>query len=246
MITNRSRLILIGILTLLVGLVVLFPARIANQWFVPSQVSMSGIKGSVWRGSAEHADFGGMYVRNLSWKFRPLAIFSGGLGYGIEAEPSPGTITGSVVLGLGGTVSIRDVNGTVPLQSLAQIANTPGLQGRISLQLERVILEDGLPVAADGEVQISNLVAPVIHRGSIGSYKVELFTQNSGVMGSVEDTDAVIDLAGSIQLRADRSYAFLGLVAPTERTPSKLRQQMQFLGTANERGQYELRLEGNL
>ncbi len=207
---------------------------------------MSGISGSVWLGDAQHAEFGGMYVRNLSWRFRPMAMFSGGLGYAIEASPAPGTIAGNVALGPGGAVSFQDVEGTVPLQSLVQLANMPGLQGRISLELERVVLDNGVPVAVDGEIQISNLVAPIIHRGSIGGYKIEFFTQNSGVMGSVEDTDAVVDLAGSFQIRPDRSYSFLGLVAPTARTPSNLRQQMQFLGTANERGQYELRLEGDL
>ena len=65
-------------------------------------------------------------------------------------------------------------------------------------------------------------------------------------MASVEDTDAVVDLAGTLEIRPDRNYQFIGLIAPKATTPARLRQQMQFLGTANERGQYELRLEGAL
>ena len=65
-------------------------------------------------------------------------------------------------------------------------------------------------------------------------------------MASIEDTDAVIDLAGSVSLSPDRTYQFLAQVAPKPNTPADLREQMRFLGTANDRGQYELRLEGQL
>lgn len=65
-------------------------------------------------------------------------------------------------------------------------------------------------------------------------------------MASVEDTDAIVDLAGSLSVSADRTYRFLAQVAPKSTTPEDLREQMRFLGTPNERGQYELRLEGQL
>jgi hypothetical protein len=35
-------------------------------------------------------------------------------------------------------------------------------------------------------------------------------------------------------------------LAPKNNTPANVRQQLQLLGSANERGQYELRLEGEL
>ena len=65
-------------------------------------------------------------------------------------------------------------------------------------------------------------------------------------MASIEDTDAVIDIAGSVSLAADRTYQFLAQVGPKANTPEDLRRQMTFLGTPNDRGQYELRLEGQL
>ena len=243
---ERSRLIVLGVVIVVIGLIVVLPARVAYQWFAPPGIAMSGIDGSIWSGRAQHADVAGVYMRDLSWRFRPIAIFKGGLGYSIDASPAPGNITANVNLGVTGTVSLQDVIGTIPLQSLVQAANMPGLQGRLDIQLERLVIDNQLPVAADGEIQVRSLIAPVIHRGPIGDYRVELFTQNSGVMASVEDTNGIVDLAGSLQVKPDRSYSFAGLVAPTARTPGDLRRQLQFLGTANERGQYELRLEGSL
>jgi hypothetical protein len=65
-------------------------------------------------------------------------------------------------------------------------------------------------------------------------------------MASVEDADGVIDVAGSLHLSADRNYEFIALIAPKNNTPESIRRQMQFLGSANDRGQHELRLEGRL
>lgn len=240
------RLIVVGVLALLVGVVGLFPARIAYQWFAPAEAALSGISGTVWSGRARHADVGGVYLRDLRWRMQPLAIFRGGLRYGIEGSVAPGNLSVDAVIGFGGRVVMRDINGTVPLQAVERAANIPGLRGRLTIQMDRLVLENGLPVAADGEIQVAQLLAPLVHRSPIGGYRIEFFTQNSGVMASIEDTDGVVDLAGSLQVSSDRNYTFVGLVAPKATTPDRLRQQMQFLGTANERGQYELRLEGSL
>jgi hypothetical protein len=177
---------------------------------------------------------------------KPMAIFSGGLGDALEGSPAPGNLSAAAVIGFGGDLTLSDINGTVPLQALDRAVNMPGLQGRLTVRMERLVLENGLPVAADGDLEVTQLLAPLVHRSPIGGYRIEFFTQNSGVMASVEDTDGVVDLAGSLQVGSDRSYTFIGLVAPKATTPDRLRQQMQFLGTANERGQYELRLEGSL
>lgn len=243
---TRTRLIILGVLTFVVGLAVSFPARIAYQWFAPSDAALSGITGTVWSGRARHASIGGVYLRDLHWRMRPQAIFSGGIGYAMQGSPAPGTLSADVVIGLTGSVSLSDIVGAVPLESIEKIANMPGLRGRLDVNMERLVFKDGLPVAADGEIEVLRLVAPLVYRGELGGYRVEFFTQNSGVMASVEDTDGVVDLAGSLQVTPDRNYTFIGLVAPKANTPGKLKEQMRFLGTANDRGQHELRLEGTL
>lgn len=90
-------------------------------------------------------------------------------------------------------------------------------------------------------------MAPSIYsRAPIGGYRAELFTQGNGIAASVEDTDGVIDLAGSLTVNSDRTYQFLGQLAPKPETDDGLRNQLRFLGSPNDRGQYELRLEGQL
>ena len=242
----RGRLITVGAITLLIGLVTAFPARVAYQWFAPPGVSLESISGSLWSGHAAQAEIEGFFLRDLSWRFKPLRLFSGKLGYAIEAAPASGFINADVLLGVTGTIRLEGLQASLPLQSLERVAGMPGLRGNVNLQFDRIVIKDGLPVAANGELAVANLVAPLVYRGSIGGYRAEFFTQDTGVLASVADTDGVVDLAGSFEIGADRSYQFLGQLAPKEETPANLRSQMRFLGTPNDRGRYELRLEGQL
>jgi general secretion pathway protein N len=243
---TRSRFVIIGVITLLLGLLVIFPARVAHHWFTPAGVAISGIQGSIWRGHALEGEMGGIYVRNLNWRMRPWQLFTGELAYSVEADALSGFINGDVAIGVGGSASIRNLTASLSLQSVQSIVRMSGLDGTANLQFERLVFENGIPVAADGTLEVANLLAPLIHRSPVGGFRAEFFTQESGVMASVEDTDAIVDLAGSLSVSADRTYRFLAQVAPKSTTPEDLREQMRFLGTPNERGQYELRLEGQL
>jgi general secretion pathway protein N len=244
--TLRSRYLAAGLVTLFLGLIVYFPARVAYQWFAPQAISFAGIEGTVWNGGARVAQANGVYLRDVTWRMRPLALATGKLSYAIEASPTSGFIEGNIGLGITGAITLTDLNAALSLQSLQRSIGMPGLSGKVNAQFVRVLLDGGLPVAAEGVLEVADLVAPLVHRASIGGYRAEFFTQESGVMASVEDTDGVIDLAGSLQISADHSYQFIALLAPRDDTPAELRQQMQFLGTANDRGQHELRLEGQL
>lgn len=243
---KRSRLTFAAVITFIVGLIVFFPARIAYHWFVPDGVSISGISGSTWYGSAREASANGIYLRDLRWRIRPVTLLTGKLGYAIGASPASGFVEGNLAISVTGTLSVTDLNGSLPLQSLQRALGIPGLRGNLSVQLSTLIIEDGLPVAADGVVEVANLLAPAVYRASIGGYRAEFSTVDDEVVASVEDTDGVFYIAGDVRVAADRSYGFVALLAPKPNTPRELQDQLRFLGSANDRGQYELRLEGKL
>lgn len=245
MITRRRGLILLAILVLVIGLVAMFPARVAYSWASPPFVAMSGIHGTVWNGSAREFSTNGVYLRDLTWRMRPLHLFTGRAVYDISGSPVSGFFESEVALTFGGTLVLRNLSASVPLAMLERASKVPGLRGNASLQFERLELVKGRATALDGTVEVANLYVPMLANSSLGGYRAEFFTQNNGIVASVEDTDGVVDLAGSLQLGADKSYSFLGQVVARPNTPDALRQQLRYLGPTNERGQQELRLEGS-
>ena len=243
---SRKTFFIAGIVAFALALILFMPARVAYQWFAPDTVQLAGIGGTVWSGQAREFSASGVYLRDLKWRLKPLGMLTGKIALDLEANPSSGFIEAGVALGLGGKVLIDDLTGSLPLQLFASPLRMPGLAGNASLQFARIEIRDGLPVVADGNLAVAGLVAPIVDPGPLGAYRADFFTAEDGVVASVEDTNAVFDLAGSLTVSSDRSYQFLGQVAPTDRTPEKLRRQLRFLGSPNERGQHEIRLEGSL
>ena len=246
MIRSKRGLISVGVLTFILGLIIMLPARLAVHWFAPSEVTISGIQGSAWSGSANEASVAGIYLRDVQWKFAPLRLFTGALSYRVSATPVSGFVETNMSVGFGGAVTFSGFSASLPLELFAGVIGIRGLQGSGSFKFEKVKIVDGLAVAADGTMQIANLVVPIVGRDSLGGYKAEFFTQNNGISASIEDTDGVIDLAGSLQVKTDRSYEFIAQVIAKPETPEGVRRQLRFLPPANDRGQQELRLEGIL
>lgn len=246
MIRTKRGLVMVGLLTLTVGLVTMLPARFAYHVAAPPGVAVAGIDGTAWNGTAKEASVNGLYLRDLKWKLKPLALFTGQLAYTISAKPVSGFLDSDVSVGLSGTLTLSNLNAALPLDLFADAAGVRGLKGNASLAFERLELTDGIASAADGTIQIANLIVPLVDQNSLGGYKAEFFTQNNGITASVEDTDGVVDLAGSLQVKADRSFEFLAQVVVTPDTPETVRRQLKFLPPPNERGQQELRLEGIL
>ena len=246
MTVSPKTLLPVGLLTFVAAFIMLFPARVAYDWFAPPAVQMSGLDGTIWSGSAAELSASGLYLRELKWRLRPLRLVTGKVAARIEARPSSGFLEAEIAVGLGGDIMLSDVNGSLPLRDFATITRMPGLAGNVSLQFNELRIRDGLPVVADGTLAVADLVAPMVDPASIGGYRAEFFTDDNAVVASVEDDNGVFDLAGSLTVSGDRNYQFLGKVAATDSTSEKLKRQLRFLGSPNDRGQHDIRLEGQL
>ena len=243
---NSSRLIKAGLLVFVVGLVISFPARIAYRWFAPAEFVASGISGSIWSGRATEASAAGTYLRDLNWNIRLFDLLTAKLGYAIESKLASGFVEGNIAVGVGGTVRATDLRATLPLAALQSITGMVGIGGSANANFARLEIAEGMPKIAEGVLEISGLLVPLVSSDPLGGFRAEFFSQESGIAASLEDTNAVIDLAGSLQLTPDGSYQLLAQLSATDQTPAPIRHQLQFLGAANDRGQHELRLEGTL
>lgn len=244
MIRSHRGLITVAAITFVIGLVTLFPARVAYHWFAPQGVAVSNISGSLWNGAAGEASINQLYLHDLQWSFKPSPIFSGGFGFHVEAKPVSGFIDAIVIVGLGNSVEIRDLTASMPLEVLGSALQVSGLSGSASLKFDRLEMTEQTLLYAAGTLSVANVSVPLVARAPLGGYKAEFSTQADGIKASVEDTDGVVDLAGTLIIRPDRSYDLTGLVIATPTTPNSVRQQMELLGPANDRGQREIRLGG--
>lgn len=244
MVPYWRRLAAAGLVTFVVGLVVMFPARVAWHWFAPPGVALAGIEGSVWRGSAQEASAHGVYLRDVQWRWLPQQLLGARLAYHVEGKPGGGFLDGEFGAGMGGSLSIDNLRAAIPLPLFEQAVGVPGLQGTANADIRTLRMKAGVPQVVDGTLDVSGLVLPTVAPSPLGRFRAEFQTQEGTILASVQDDGAVLDLAGRLQLGADREYDFLGNVAATAETPESVVRQLQFLGSPDAQGRHELRLSG--
>lgn len=244
--TGKKGLLVIGSVTFLAALITLLPARVAYQMLAPEMVRLAGVSGTIWNGRAVEGQVENIYLRNIEWRLRPLRLFAGQLALDTRFEPAGGLVESSIGLKMGGKVLLSDLEAALSIGALQSAFPAPGIDGNLRLSFSRLMIDNGFPTEADGSVELIGLVARGLTPAPIGNFKADLQTTDDGVSGSVEDTAAILDVAGSLRVGADRSYSLTGLVAPTASTPEAVVNQLRFLGSANERGQREFRFEGQL
>lgn len=241
-----KRYVLVGLLVFAAVLVATFPARVAYRWFAPPDLVLNGITGSVWRGGADEGMAGGAFIRQIRWRLKAPALLRGKLAFATSASPAAGSMTTDVAVGLSGGLELSDLAGNVPLDLVHPAFQQSGISGDLSLRFTVLVIENGLPVAADGTVTIANLFVPNLSAGVLGDYRGEFRTDDSGITGSVDDVAGILDVAGVVTIARDRSYTLVGEVAARPDAPPSVEQQLRFLGSPNERGLRPFRFEGQL
>lgn len=241
-----KRFIVIGAATFAVALIVLFPARVLYQWTAPENVQVNGISGTAWNGSAAEGTIFGVYFRNLEWQVRPLALVRGQFAYRVRFEPAGGFVEGVAGLSFGGTVTATDLHATLSLGDVAQMAMMSGVDADVTLQLDRLELQDGWPTRIDGTIGVSELFIRNFSASPIGSYRAEFQPGEDAIVGTVEDISGVLELAGTVRLTPDRNYSLIGRVGARNDAPASVSQQLQLLGSPDARGLREFRFEGSL
>jgi general secretion pathway protein N len=239
-------LVIAGAAALVVALVIAFPARLAWQWIAPPDVALQGIAGSIWNGRAHEASAGGVYLTDVRWRFRPLAVVRGRIEYTVSAAPIGGFIEADVSMQAGRTTGFENVAASLPVAALGPFIEVAGLDGEIDLEMDRLLIRDGVPVDANGTITLSSLVIRPLASMALGDYRASVETVDGILRGDVEDVSGVLDVTGTFELRPDGSYVFTSLVGTRAGAPQEIDRQLQFLGAADAEGRRSVRFEGEL
>lgn len=245
--SGKKRFIILGVVTLVIGIVTMFPARSAYSLFAPPGIQLSGIGGTIWSGTASEGLAGGIYLQNLSWKFKPLSLFTAQLAFSTKFDPASGFVDADVAVSPGGSITLSAISGEVPVNLLHSVAPPlRGIQGMIGLQLEQVIIDGGVPTTIEGIVTVSGLTASMLSRAPIGNFDATFSTDTDGIKGIVKDVSGVLAVNGVLTISGNRAYSLVGQVATRPATPSAIVQQLQMLGSTDAEGYREFRIEGQL
>lgn len=236
-----------GLGLFIVFLVALIPARVAVGWLAPPAVTLNGVTGTIWSGSAAQLGVNGRLIGRLAWSDGSLLALIGRPGWHFELERSDGFLRGRVRASLGGDVTGRDLEGATSLPALRALAPVGGAGGDLSLRVDELAVADGQLERIRGRVVIDRLRPPGLPEGDLGTLSVVFPGESDAPLTGIIQVEggpiSVVD--GRIRLAPDGSYEIGGRVAAAPDAPREITNALRYMGSPDAQGYHEFSLAGS-
>jgi general secretion pathway protein N len=244
-------LAILGVLAFLILLVATLPARVLLDR-IPG-VQATGVRGSIWSGQAASVSVQGLALGQTRWKLFALPLLRGRLDMDVELHRPDGAGAGRCSISLKQHVDCARVNANLPIEAL-NISSLPrGWTGRLNVDLSKLELDKGWPIAARGQVELLELAQPAASGArSLGSYRVEFPASTDAgatekaLVGALADTGGPLNVVGTVRLSPDHTYVIDGRVAPRSDAPIEVARSIEYLGLPDAQGRREFSLAGSL
>ncbi len=252
---SRFRLITLGGVAYLLFLLMLFPAATVWSWFAPKglPLQLQGINGSIWQGAASQTSWKGQPLGALHWDLQMLPLLLGKLGAGFSIQTPQGYLQGEVTVPLtSGPIRLSEVSGQLPLTELMSfVPPMPipvAVAGTVTLnitQLEFDPVSHAATATGRASWQSAEVLSPQAFK--MGNLQAEIATDEQGVVvAQLKDLGGPLELDAQILFKPDSSYGLSGTVGAKNDADASLQQALGWLGKADAKGKYKLKLNGRL
>jgi len=250
---SRWSWLAIGVGLYLAFTVAMFPASVALRWFAPQGVAFAGVAGTLWSGSAAACSVGGFSLEALRWRLRPTSLFLGRVSANVDARIPDGFVRGDVTASPS-SVRLSNFQGATSLPALEGVLPVRGLRGQASVVLESLVLEDGWPTVAVGQLKLGKLESlPLIPDGRgayvpLGDYTVTLVEAPEGQLAATfVDNGGPLEVQGTAKIDKARNYSIDALAKPRADAPEMLVQGLNIMAAEPDaEGRRRLNLTGSL
>ena len=230
-----------------------FPASVAYRWFAPDEVRLAGVEGTLWSGQAALGSVGEFGLHDIQWELQPWSLLLARLSGQVQTRFSGGFLDTGIRVGVGGT-SFTQLRAATSLATLSNVLPIRGTRGQASVDFAELVLRDGWPVGAVGELRLGEVaVPPLVPAGNggliaLGNYNVT-FSDASGeaLAGTFSDQGGPLEVTGSLRLDPNRDYLIEGVVRARADADVALTQGLEFMtGEPDASGMRTFSLAGSL
>src|SRR5271156_1861661 len=226
-------LVLIGLAAVLAVVIASLPASLVAH-FLPDFIHAEDYSGSLWHGSAGKIRVDAHDAGALEWWVHPLSL----LGISVVADlhwVKVGFVANATVKIDRHGYTAHAVKGEGPIEDLRDFGIAPGWRGIADLNFSEVTGDFTRPLAAVGDLRISNLMSAQVAGGAdLGSYDLSLpegaIDADGNVTAKLVDTGGPLDLQALIHSSAkDRTGVLSGTLKERAGAPAALLGQINDL-----------------
>ena len=219
-------LVLIGLAAVLAVVIATLPASLVAH-FLPAFIHAEDYSGNLWHGSAGKISVNARDAGALEWSLHPLSL----LGMSVVADlhwVKVGFVADATVKVDRHGYTAHAVKGGGPIEDLRDFGVNPGWRGIADLNFSELKGDFARPVAAVGELRVSNLMSARVAGGAdLGGYELSLpegaVDAEGNVTAKLVDTGGPLDLQALIHYSAkDRSGVLSGTLKERPDAPAAL------------------------
>lgn len=246
-------LIVLAALAFLATLILHAPAAVLYSR-IEAQLPAGAVRLHGVQGTLSQGGFSALTVKNrvvltdARWTLHPgwlaLLRLSADLETGGDA-----VLRASVSRAVFGKLRWSDVDAAASVKALLSAAGyaTLPVEGQMRLNLPRVLVDEGVPVHAEGTADIQGLAWTLAREPLLlGDFSAALSTGDKGIVAALSSGSGPLELTGEARLAEDRSYDLHLQLKPRPEASAQLQSLVRSLGQPDVQGWYHIRRQGTL
>ena len=210
------------------------------------EISISGVEGAWTAGRVLVIKTDEIELNNLNWHFQPSGLIFGRLQVAISSDFAGGGFAGVLRIGPG-TVELEQMHGGIPAASLGKLY-FPGVEltGVVEIENLALIAEDGYLSGGSGQLAWRNAKVNKPYQMSLGGVKLELSTEDDGILFKINDLGGGLQTSGLGALSSQGKYSFDGTIGARQGSSPELATFLQILGRPGADGMVKLEFKGQM
>ena len=241
-----------SVITYIFFLIVTLPASTVIGLLDESipQVSIQGVDGTLWNGSAQHVTISSKYViDNVDWSFCSWRLLIAEACINLDATYQNKPIRGQIGIGITGALVARDLHAEMDAQSLGNLAGLPigELDGLISIQLESASWASEQIPDAVGHIHWKNAAIIIAETAKLGDIEITLVESDDfPLAATINNKGGQISLSGESHVSDDGSYNLELKLSPNNTASKNLRSNLAMFAEQQSDGSFVVKNTGNL
>jgi general secretion pathway protein N len=240
----------LGLGSYLLFLLLNIPAQQALGWAMQGQaLTLTGASGTIWSGEADRASFNHIPLGQLKWRFSPLSLLSGRVGYAIELQDAGEKLSGILQTRLGGSYRLRNLQGLILADRLPQLMQQHQIRitGKIDLDQVDLDISNKRLASATGRIrwQAASVSSPLALK--VGDLQAEITTEEDGsIKAQIKNLGGTTVIKAEAGLNTDGNFRIDGSVKPGNGADPGLSSALQAIGRKKPDGSFQLKYAGKI
>ncbi len=214
------------------------------------QFRIQGISGTLWNGRAQSITIKSSHtLTNLNWSFTFWRLLTGELAINFDTKYKNQPVSGSVGIGLGNTVNLRDIRAKLDARSVGTMAGMPlgELSGIISVDLDNAYWDQETVPTANGTINWDKAAVTVAEKAELGNVSIILSeSDNNPLIAKISNKGGHLKLNGQVVVNEDGKYSLELKLLPVTDASNNLKSSLAMFAKKQSDGNYVIKNSGNL